>query len=197
MFLFWIKTFLAILAIHSHNYIFLWVAMKCTSVLNVIIVLLGRMYYSASYLVILLTLLYTTEPYTHSTTSTIYNNSIHQCDVTYLSPQLSLILAVGNSNRSLSSLLDVITEKRSRQTPSSILGLHNGHNGFGGLVCLVMLACLQSGKCSRIVLCSSRFIWSTFPSEFRLREWSQQSIAVQYIVSIPNSILIQVDIPLL
>ena len=91
-----------------------------------------------------------------------------QCDVTYLSPQLSLILAVGNSNRSLSSLLDVITEKRSRQTPSSILGLHNGHNGFGGLVCLVMLACLQSGKCSRIVLCSSRFIWSTFPSEFRL-----------------------------
>ena len=142
MFLFWIKTFLVILAIHSHNYIFLWVAMKCTSVLNVIIVLLGRMpslqYYSASYLVILLTLLYTIEPYTHSTTSTIYNNSIHQCDVTYLSPQLSLILAVGNSNRSLSSLLDVITEKRSRQTPSSILGLHNGHNGFGGgLVCVL------------------------------------------------------------
>ena len=58
--------------------------------------------------------------------------------MTYLSPQLSLILAVGNSNRSLSSLLDVITEKRSRQTPSSILGLHNGHNGFGGgLVCVL------------------------------------------------------------
>ena len=156
------------------------------------IVLLSQLLSNTTY-----TVIYTIEPYTHSTTSTIYNNSIHQCDVTYLSPQLSLILAVGNSNRSLSSLLDVITEKRSRQTPSSILGLHNGHNGFGGLVCLVMLACLQSGKCSRIVLCSSRFIWSTFPSEFRLREWSQQSIAVQYIVSIPNSILIQVDIPLL
>ena len=93
--------------------------------------------------------------------------------------------------RFLKATLDVITEKRSRQTlllwslsSSGISknvvdswlaqwtqwfwffsrGLRTRLRQHWSCVCLVMLACLQSGKCSRIVLCSSRFIWSTFPS---------------------------------